>query len=290
MNGNGRRVSSLFGVLAVAAIGCTTPADSPSGPQSRYAPFGELRVHYQEQGSGEDVLVCVHGWASDATVWEGQWPLSSDWRLLLVDLPGHGQSDEPEGNPGEVYTMDFFANSVAAVLDDAGVERAFLMGHSNGTPVIRQFYRRHSERTRGLIVVDGALHQVMPPEFQEQMLAQFRSPAFLNNPEPFLLPLLSSLPPRFQESVKAMMLRTTPEAMLGGMEAAADPGIWGDDPVLVPTLCMMAKSPFWTPEYEDAVRRLVPGVDYRVLDGVSHFLHMEVPEQFNGAVREFLGK
>ncbi len=50
--------------------------------------------------------------------------------MITVDLPGHGESDKPQ----IAYTMDLFARAVEAVMRDAGVDQAVLVGHSMGTP------------------------------------------------------------------------------------------------------------------------------------------------------------
>jgi pimeloyl-ACP methyl ester carboxylesterase len=58
----------------------------------------------------------------------------------------------------------------------------------------------------------------------------------------------------------------------------------------VPVLMVLAKQPTWSAEYEQFVRGLVANLDYQVWEGVSHFLMMEKPEQFNSAVVAFLEK
>jgi pimeloyl-ACP methyl ester carboxylesterase len=73
--------------------------------------------------------------------------------VIALDLPGHGQSDKPQ----IAYTMDLFANAIDAVMRDAKVERAVLVGHSMGTPVARQFYRKYPQKTLAIVIVDGGL-------------------------------------------------------------------------------------------------------------------------------------
>jgi pimeloyl-ACP methyl ester carboxylesterase len=73
------------------------------------------------------------------------------FRVISVDLPGPGPSDAPKSS----YTMDLFAHAIDAVLNHAGVDQAVLAGHSMGTPVMRQFYRRFSKKTFSLIMVDS---------------------------------------------------------------------------------------------------------------------------------------
>ena len=69
-------------------------------------------------------------------------------RVIAIDLPGHGRSDKPQID----YTMDLFARAIDAVLRDAKVDRAVLVGHSMGVPVVRQFYRKYPEKTRALVI------------------------------------------------------------------------------------------------------------------------------------------
>ena len=74
-------------------------------------------------------------------------------RVIVIELPGHGQSDKPQ----TIYSMELFARAVDAVMSDAKVKRAVLVGHSMGTPVARQFYRKYPEKTLAIVIVDGSL-------------------------------------------------------------------------------------------------------------------------------------
>lgn len=270
-------------VACVVSTGCTSARTAQL--RERFADFGGERVHYLDVGEGDNTLVCIHGWASDTTVWRDQIPVFRDrMRMLVIDLPGHGRSDQP----ADGYSMDVFARSIAAVMDDAGVSKAVLMGHSNGVPVVRQFWRKYPERTVALVLVEGALLQVMPPEAAQPFLDQFRGPEF-KQAASRMVDQLSGIDDELRERVRKLMMGTAQSALVGGMEASLDPAIWTDDPIGVPTLCLLAKSPFWSADYEKYVRKLIPGVDYRVLDGVSHFVMMEVPERFNPIVERFLG-
>ena len=95
-------------------------------------------------------------------------------RVIALDLPGHGQSDKPQ----IAYTMDLFANAIDAVMRDAKVERAVVAGHSMGTPVARQFYRKYPQKTLAIIIVDGGLRPFGTKEMREQFLAMFRAPNY----------------------------------------------------------------------------------------------------------------
>src|SRR5947209_1200604 len=130
---------SRWFVLPVLALSVSwargeAPANVLDKAPSRFARSGDLKVHYKSLGEGDTAVVFVHGWCCDHSVWRDQAAaLDGKARLLFLDLPGYGKSDKPKAD----YTIDFFARAIDAVLQDAGVDRAVLVGHSMGTPVVR---------------------------------------------------------------------------------------------------------------------------------------------------------
>src|ERR1700730_13014960 len=162
-------MSLLFPCLALAA---GPAASSLDAVQSRFAKLDGIRVHYKSLDDGETALVFIHGWTCNLTFWRMQVPaFEGKIRMILIDLPGHGQSDMPEIN----YTMDLFARSVDAVLRDAGVEKAVLIGHSMGTPVARQFCRLFPKKIVALVAVDGPLRPPanMKPAYVNDFVARY---------------------------------------------------------------------------------------------------------------------
>src|SRR5690606_16146848 len=100
-------------------------------------------------------IVFVHGWTCDETSWAEQvQAFADDYRVITLDLPGHGRSDVPAR---EDFSMDLFAGAVEAVRAEAGADKVVLVGHSMGAPVIRQYALTHPERVAGLVAVDGPL-------------------------------------------------------------------------------------------------------------------------------------
>lgn len=278
--------------LAGLSLGIFLVGGAFVGAQPALAPhFAELEgvgVHYTNYGTGEKALLFVHGWSSDETVWKKQAAeLAKSTRVLTVDLPGHGQSDQPE----IAYTMDYYARALDAVLRDAGVKKAVLVGHSNGTPVIRQFYRRYPEQVSGLVIVDGALRSFGNAEEMEKFIAPLRAPNYAENAGKFIDHITEPMKDSAERAaIKSMMLRTPQRVAVSEMEGILDPVLWKTDPIEVPVLIVLAKSPFWTDEYEKFVRGLVPHLQYETLDGVSHFLMLDKPREFNELVLAFLKK
>lgn len=254
--------------------------------ESHFAESDGSKVHYTVFGSAEPTLVFVHGWASDETVWDGQAPeLGREMRCITIDLPGHGQSDKPQ----VPYTMHLYARAIDAVLRDAKVEAAVLVGHSNGVPVIRQFYREFPDSVHGLVIVDGALRPLADAATIQKFLAPFHGPDYPQMVDKFVDGLTTSIADEaLQERIKATILRTPQYVSVSELENTVDPELWEPDKIDVPVLMILARQPVWTPEYEQFARGLVPHLDYQVWENVSHFIMMEKPREFNDALRAWL--
>jgi pimeloyl-ACP methyl ester carboxylesterase len=270
-------------VPAAARLGALEP---PAG-QSHSATVDGAQVHYTDYGTGDSALVFIHGWACDETVWREQAaPLSDKIRVITIDLPGHGQSDKPD----VTYTMDLYARAIDAVVADAKLQSAILVGHSNGTPAVRQFYRKNPAKVRGLVIVDGPLRPFIDATKMQKFIAPLR-----DNYEQSASRIIDGITrPIANESlrgeIKTLMLRTPKQVAVSEFEHSADPELWKPDKINVPVLMVLAKQPSWSDDYEQFVRGLVPDLDYQVCENVSHFLMMEKPREFNDAVLAFLAK
>lgn len=287
-----------FAFLAICLVSCasTETADSapqPAEPASAAAIYEGKQVHYLDTGApgGERVaatLVLVHGWACDSRVWARQLrSLAPVARVIAVDLPAHGRSAIPDSP----ISMDLFAKATAAVMDHAGVERAVLVGHSNGTPVIRQFYRLFPGRSQALVVVDGALRQMLSDEIVAQMKPRLSEENFRETVAGFIDGMPGEgLNEAARAEIKTIALDQPHAAVYGGLIAAGDPAVWEPDPIEVPALLILAEQPSWDQEYLDYVRKLAPRAEIHVLPGVSHFIMTERPGEFDSLLTAFLEK
>jgi len=280
----------LIASLFIAALLLTAPSHQAqeAQPQDRFAKLDAMRVHYQNYGTGKDALVLVHGWTCDLNFWKmNAATLAKQARVIAIDLPGHGESDKPQ----IAYTMDLFARAVDAVLRDAGVDQAVLVGHSMGTPVIRQFYRLYPNKTRALVIVDGSLQPFGDPKAMKNLMDLLRGPVYQAAAGPMVEAMTRPMKdPALREEAKAAMLRTQQHVAVSAFDGMLATDIWQRDQIKVPVLAIHAKQPAWTAEYEQFVRGLIPNLDYQVWDGVSHFLMMDEPQKFNDAVAAFLKK
>jgi pimeloyl-ACP methyl ester carboxylesterase len=283
------RLALWLAVPALALVLTPARGDVLADAPSKFATADTGKVHYKSLGDGTTAVVFVHGWCCDHTVWRDQAAtLAGKARAVYIDLPGYGKSDKPRID----YTVDVFAKGVDAVLRDAGVEKAVLVGHSMGTPVVLRYARLFPGRTKALVFVDGSVRPFnRNPAETEKFLASFQEDTFKDTAPKMLAGMFPpGAPAEARDRVAKLVAAADPPAAISSIRNLFG-GKWAtDEPVKVPAQALMAKAPMWTDEYKAAAKKLVPNLDYREFDGVGHFLFMEKPAEVNAALVEFLTK
>ena len=112
---------------------------------------GEL-VHYTDTGPRDaPVIVLIHGFSSSLHTWEAwRGPLSARYRVISLDLPGHGLTRMPAGTQ---VTIGAMANVVDRVMERIGAARFTLVGSSMGGNVAWRYALAHPEKVDGLVLV-----------------------------------------------------------------------------------------------------------------------------------------
>lgn len=254
---------------------------------SRWATLDGMKIHYKMSGDDGTPVIFVHGWTCDMSFWSGQTPaLDGDGRVVVLDLPGHGRSDKPRID----YTLGLFARAVEAVMDDAKIRRAILVGHSMGVPVIRIVAREHPSKVAALVAVDGALRPFMSdPKQIDGFVARLRGLEARKNREKMVGQMFGkNASPAVREHVTSRMLRAPDHVAASAMKEMLDPAAWDEIPIRGPVQVINARSDFWPKDYEAFVRKLVPDVDYRTIPEVGHFLMLEKPRVFNRVMIPYL--
>lgn len=254
-------------------------------PVSRWADFDGGKVHYYEVGKRKaKAIVFIHGWACSADFWRESVSAFPGYRVLALDLAGHGKSDKPQA----VYSMDYLARSVEAVLSHAGVTKAVLVGHSMGTPVARQVYRRGPETVAGIVIVDGALRPMGSLDTMEAFYAPLRA-NYGQTSKGMIHGMTNQIKDgKLRDFINSTMTSTPEHVGLKAMEAFGERAIWKEDKINVPVLAVMADSPAWKPDEREFFASIAPDLRFSMWKGVSHFLMMEKPAEFNAEVAAFL--
>lgn len=276
-----------FSFLLALILVTVSIVSAQDNANEKFAKLDDNKIHYQSHGKGKEALVLVHGWGCNLNHWRDQIPdLSKRTRVIAIDLPGHGNSDAPALK----YDMDLFAAAIDAVMKDAGVERAVLAGHSMGTPVVRQFYRKYPKKTLALVIVDGGLRPFGTKDSREQFMAPLRGPKWKETIGQMSGFMTASLTDADKTRVKTSFESTSQHVLVSAMEAMGEDTLYATDKINVPVLAILAKSPFWAPDTEQFLRSLAPDLDYQMWEGVDHFLFMGKPKEFNAAVIAYLDK
>lgn len=126
------------------------PAFSTIALPSRYLHLPDVRIHYRVVGEGPPVVL-LHGLGSSGSDWFPIAPfLAPDYRLLLIDLRGHGHSSLPRSG----YSIAAMAGDVLAVLAAERIEQTAMIGLSLGGCVALQTTLAAPGRVRGLVLVN----------------------------------------------------------------------------------------------------------------------------------------
>src|SRR3990172_13435215 len=109
-------------------------------------------------------LVLIHGAGDSSAVWEKQTAyFSKNHRVLAVDLPGHGTRIREPG----MDRHEKNAEEVCRIMDQQGISKAVVAGHSMGGAVALTMALEHPQRLQGLVLVATGARMKMRPEFLE---------------------------------------------------------------------------------------------------------------------------
>jgi len=116
-----------------------------------YADFKKVKIAYTDSGKGR-VIVLLHGFLGSHELWsEFSKKLSKRFRVIAIDLPGHGKTP----SIGYYHSMELLAQSVKAVLDQVGVRRYVIAGHSMGGYTALAFAELYPENVSGLCLFNS---------------------------------------------------------------------------------------------------------------------------------------
>ncbi|WP_304107370.1 alpha/beta fold hydrolase [Mycolicibacterium bacteremicum] len=118
--------------------------------ETKFVEIHGVRQAVVDEGSGDEVLLLIHGMAGSAETWRAVLPqLARRYRVIAPDLLGHGQSSKPRTD----YSLGAFAVGLRDLLDELGVQSATVVGHSLGGGVAMQFLYQHPDYCRRLVLI-----------------------------------------------------------------------------------------------------------------------------------------
>ena len=266
----------VFAALAALAFVRTASAANVDG----------ANVHWTSTGNGSQAVIFVHGWTFDESSWTPQVSdLSSKYRVITLDLPGHGKSAAPADGK---FSMQNFARAVEAVRAEAGVDRVVVVGHSMGTPVIRTYQLMYPQHVAALVIVDGAI--LLPGAASGFTPPNVSGPEGRAAREGMIRGMFSAATtPALQDHILKMMLGAPEATAVGAMGAMFnDPSWQSAEPVKIPVLGVFAANS----QLDDSppMKTVFPTAQFHEVPGTGHFLMLEKPAEFNELLGDFLAK
>lgn len=264
-------------------------------------------IEYRMEGSGDRVLVLVHGWSqTQATFDHVVGPLARGTRVLTYDQRGHGRSGRPTGG-ARIATL---AADLHELIDHVGAEQVDLLGHSMGASVAWSHIDSHGTgRLRSLVLLDQPSVCTRLPWMDEADATAAGAILDMPGAEAFCQALLGEGSGAAREAFLRSMLSTeVPEDVvqwLLGENLAMDVDFgtrllldhvmqdWRDVLPRIdrPTLVVGGRVSHVAPASQEWIAAQVPGARLRVFDadeGGSHFPFVEQPETFVAELRAFL--
>lgn len=181
--------------------------------------FKEAKIRYSDTGKGR-VVVLLHGFLESLEIWEElTLILSKRFRVIAIDLPGHGESE----SIGYVHSMEQMSQCVKSVLTHLRLRKYILAGHSMGGYVALAFAELYSDNLRGLCLFHSTALADTPEkkEGRERAIAVAK-----NNRSKFIRELIENLFAQenrkiFKDDirrVKAIAARTSRRSIIAALE------------------------------------------------------------------------
>lgn len=267
-------------LLTLLAGAC---ASMPGDPVMIEGPQGRLHVSDGGKRAGVPVLF-VHGNGANLGQWQLQLAhLRKTRRAVAYDLRGMGLSHVPVDGDYSIESMNLDLDAVA---DHFGLNRFVLVGHSYAGPVVATYAAAHPDRVAGVVYVDASGDFKVSDEQAERYFEALRmdKPAMVRKS---FAPILENARPQVREAVLRSVDRTSTEAFVEALEGMRDADVARAvaayrGPVVAITAAGNT--------YPTSFHVQFPQVPAREIAGVSHWLMMDKPAEFNRVLDEFLVK
>ncbi len=251
-----------------------------------------ITLAYEERGIGSPLLL-IHGFPHSRALWRPQLDaLASDHRCIAPDLRGFGES-----GVAPPYTMDRYADDLAALLDVLDVERCAVAGLSMGGYVAFALWRRHRARISALILADTRAESddAAGREKRVGMIEMARTKGMDAVAEAMITAMVGKTTresnPALLQEVRAMLSSAPTEGAIGALEAMMNRPdstslLAGID---VPTLLIVGGEDTLTPpEFAQTMHDAIPGSTLAEIPRAGHVSNLEQPMMFNTVVRDLL--
>jgi 3-oxoadipate enol-lactonase len=267
------------------------------GAELMQAVISGATVSWREAGTGDNVLVLIHGFPFSSAIWRPQLDAAPDgWRLIAPDLRGFGGSGPLTGNR---LPMDLLAQDVAGLLAHLGIRGAVFCGHSMGGYVTFAVMRRAPGLVRGLVLSDTRASADTAEGRQGRLknakhVHAHGTAALVDAMVPRLIGAATRANlPHVEQELRAVMDTATGPAVVAALLGMAERP--DSTPQLrsinMPTqLIVGAQDEITPPGDARLLARAIPGAQLEVIENAAHLPSLEQPAAFNRVLGAFLDR
>jgi 2-succinyl-6-hydroxy-2,4-cyclohexadiene-1-carboxylate synthase len=256
-----------------------------------------IHYHVESAGTGAPLLL-LHGFSGSSANWQPHVEeFAAHFRVVTVDLLGHGQTDSPAD--AERYAIEHAAADLMAILDALDLPSAHLLGYSMGGRLALYTSLAYPARFSRLILESASPGLKTAAERQQRIEADEALarriegqgiPAFADYWTN--LPLFATQPPDVRIRLHEQRLHNTASGLansLRGMGTGAQPSLWERLPELtLPTLLLCGALDAKFAAINAEMHALIPGSTLAVIPDAGHTIHAEQPDCFRTKVLCFL--
>ncbi len=253
--------------------------------------FFNGNIYSYTQGKGR-AIVLLHGFLGSSTVWEKISPyLSKSFKVILIDLPGHGKSD----CFGYAHSMELMAETVLAVLKKLRIRKCVLVGHSMGGYVALTFAKKYPQYLKGLCL----FHSTAYPDTEEKKKDRNNAIRIIKKkPQVFIKPMIKNLFSKknisyLKEEIKLatnIALKTPPQGIIAALIGMRDrpSSINTLKQLQIPIMMVIGKHDNVLPE-ETLLEQYneIPNKHLLYLEHDGHYSQLENPKVTGKALRKF---
>lgn len=266
-------------LLALVLAGCGVEG------QNQVRSFDGVKISYDVQGTGQPVLVFVHGWSCSREYWKEQVShFAKKHKVVTIDLAGHGQS----GSSRQEFTMESFGKDVAAVAEKLNLDRMILVGHSIGGFVVVEAARQMPGRVVCVVGADE-FHDIEKGFTEEDVkgLIAMIEPDFVKGTQGFVRGMFPpDADPELVNWIASDMSSADPEIGTNVFRNLGNYDLKGVVGQIEMPLYSIS-SDLW-PMNLEGNKKYVKSFKLKLMPGTGHFVMLEDPEKFNKLLEEVM--
>lgn len=267
-----------------------------SVPGRHKSGMAEINVHYMDEGTGEPLLL-IHTLGQSLYTWRSIFTrLAENYRVIAIDLPGHGYTGKPLNFD---YSIADQAHAILMTMDALGIQSAHILAYSMGCAYACEFCRKYPDRVGRLILMSpGGITEYMPAPIrmmQNSALSMFATLMLSSGRiEDMLLECFLDRTTVTPQMVNEYFITLADSDAKRALRLCVrnydeDAAISGLREIENPALILWGADDKWHPrDLAELYHAAMRNANFALIRNAGHLLHEEKPEKIINAVRDFI--